>query len=228
MTAHESLWREDDNVTARALSVARRVTAEKGAVDDLKRYYRVESNYAGATFANLRPNDPDRITPADLLATSMLSVSIPAITVRRLTGDSATARHANALLQELGPQLDITAARDQVQTMSDFYQLVKSSLAKVGTTRSNAWVTASKICARKRPHLFPVRDRIVVQVLGLKNSYPDDWPVFAALMADAELADRIDELVVKADEEDTVDVGDTSMRLKHLDVLLWMHGTRRS
>lgn len=222
MSDKTSLWRRDEAVIENALSVARAVTSGDDAVRALQRYYTVESNYAGATFANLEPNDPHRITPTDLLATTMLSVDIPPITVRRLTGQSETAKRATDLLERLDPHLDITAGEEHAETMSEFYELVKSSLHKVGNATSNAWVTASKICARKRPHLFPVRDNDVMNVLGLKGNYADDWPVFADLMADEELTTRLDELVADATKEG-VDVGDRSMRLKHLDVLLWMH-----
>lgn len=153
----------------------------------------------------------------------MLSVDVLPITVRRLTDQSETARKATVLLERLDPHLDITAGEEHAETMGEFYELVKSSLHKVGNATSNAWVTASKICARKRPHLFPVRDNDVMKVLGLKGNYADDWPVFSALMADEDLKSRVDELVAAAVTEG-VDVGDRSMRLKHLYVLLWMHG----
>lgn len=221
---HENpLWRPDEAVINHALAIAHDVTSSNEAVLALQRYYEVESDYAGATFGNLEPNDPYRITPTDLLATTMLSVDIPPIAVRRLTGQTETATRVQHLLERLDPRLDITAGADHAKTMSEFYELVKSSLHKVGNATSNAWVTASKICARKRPHLFPVRDNDVMKVLGLKGNYPDDWPVFAALMADEELKTRLDGLVVEATKTG-VDVGDKRMRLKHLDVLLWMHG----
>lgn len=225
MSDAASLWRPDQAVIDNALSVAREVTSsEDQAVHQLERYYRVESNFAGATFANLEPNDPHRITATDLLATTMLSVDIPPVAVRRLTGETSIAARATELLGMLEPQLDITDGEAHVVAMSELYELVKSSLHKVTHATSNAWVTASKICARKRPHLFPVRDNDVMKVLGLKGSYPDDWPVFSALMADEELTSRMDDLVAQVVTKQGVDVGDKNMRLKHLDVLLWMRG----
>lgn len=223
MERENPLWRTDTNLIRHALSVAQKAATGDAAIQALRQYYTVESDYAGATFANLEPNDPYRITPTDLLATTMLSVDIPPITVRRLTGDTESAEQAAVLLKGLDPALGIASGEKHIDTMSSFYELIKGSLHQVGTDRSNAWVTASKICARKRPHLFPVRDSIIVKVLDLKGSYPDDWPVFSALMADEDLRDRIDRVVGEA-ASDGVDVGDTSMRLKHLDVLLWMRG----
>lgn len=227
MNSNVSLWRHDLSVTKHALSVARAVVSGDDAVRDLTRYYTVDSDYAGSTFANLQPIDPHRITPTDLLATTMLSVDIPPIAVRRLTGSGETATRATELLQQLDPHLDITDGKKHVETMSEFYELVKSSLRKAGNATSNAWVTASKICARKRPHLFPVRDNKVMSVLGLKGNYPDDWPVFSALISDEHLMSRVDAAVAAASEAGA-DVGDASMRLKHLDTLLWMSRNRSS
>src|SRR3954452_1503431 len=50
----------------------------------LRRFYHVESNYAGASFANLGPSHPSDISATDLLATTMLSVNITAGAARRL------------------------------------------------------------------------------------------------------------------------------------------------
>lgn len=227
MNPNASLWRRDPSVIEHALSVARAVVSGDDAVRDLTRYYTVDSDYAGSTFANLQPIEPYRITPTDLLATSMLSVDIPPIAVRRLTGSGETAMKATDLLQLLDPQLEITDGEKHVETMSEFYELVKFSLRKAGNTTSNAWVTASKICARKRPRLFPVRDNEVMRVLGLKGNYADDWPVFSALISDEQLMSRVDAAVATASEAGA-EVGDASMRLKHLDTLLWMSRNRSS
>lgn len=223
--ATEEHWRVDPTRITAALDVARRVVAGQTALDDLKAYYRWESNYAGATFNMLSPNDPWRIEAADLLAVTTLSVDIPPMAIRRLT-EHETAGEITGLLNELDPSLriDDPAARAAAPTMAKLYSLVKSNLRHANAKSSSAWVTASKICARKRPHLFPVRDSVVVKFLGLAGSYPDDWPVFAALSGDADLMRSLDELVATASAEDGVDVGDPTLRLRHLDVLLWMHG----
>jgi hypothetical protein len=45
-------------------------------VRHLAAYYRREGNYAGATFTELRPNDPHAFVASDLLAVTMLSVEV--------------------------------------------------------------------------------------------------------------------------------------------------------
>lgn len=180
-----SYWRQDQARTDRARRVVADVLAGDSASRNLTRYYTVESNYAGATFTGLRPNDPDCIDPVDLLAVTTLSVQIPPLAIRRFTSPETSAE-LSGLLGQLDPGLRLQdpEARDAAPVMGQFYELVKATLRRAGVQSSNPWVTASKICARKRPNLFPVRDSVVVKLLGLKGNYPDDWPVFAALVAD--------------------------------------------
>lgn len=64
-------------------------------------------------------------------------------------------------------------------------------------SNSNRWVTAAKICARKRPRLFPVRDNMVCSLLAdgrALNAGKNGWPgnfsvdiqVYAYLLTDDE------------------------------------------
>lgn len=223
----DALWRPDEPTTARAASIAKDIAFHHSQAErDLVAYYTTDGNYAGATFANLGPKDPMRITPTDLLAVTALSVRIPPLAVRRLTSEGESAAEVERMLRALPADLDIRQGKEHVEAMSEFYELVKRNLRRSGTESSSAWVTASKICARMRPQLFPVRDSVVAHVLGLKGSYPDDWPVFSDLMRDEELTARVDDLVTSVAPREGIDVGDRTHTLKHLDVLLWMHGMR--
>jgi Family of unknown function (DUF6308) len=84
--------------------------------------------------------------------------------------------------------------------MERLYLQVKPALSRSEVHDKNAWVTASKLCARKRPDLFPVRDRIVCEYLGLlKNgNYQVDWQVFRYLISQRDVRDAIDVLVDQA------------------------------
>lgn len=63
-------------------------------------------------------------------------------------------------------------------------------------SNSNRWVTAAKICARKRPRLFPVRDNMVCSLLadgralnagnGWPGNFSVDIQVYAYLLTDDE------------------------------------------
>jgi hypothetical protein len=71
---------------------ALRTDGPYAAQDRLARLYDADGDYAGANFAQLRPIDPMDITPADLLATTLLSVRIrPGATRRMLDGGSTRA-----------------------------------------------------------------------------------------------------------------------------------------
>ena len=107
--------------------------------------------------------------------------------------------------------------------MAEFYEAVKICLRRAGARTSNPWVTASKICARKRPHLFPVRDNVVLDFLGLPKTYPVDWPAFQALVSDRESLIALTGHVRGLRGKEGVDVGDELHLLRHLDVALWMH-----
>lgn len=221
-----STWQPDDHLENAARGIALRIVRSPEAEDDLARYYATDGDYAGATFANLADNDPMRITPTDLLAVTALSVSIPPLAVRRFTsGGDAT--QISQLLEALPTDADIRSGETHSAAMARLYDFVKKCLRRSTSDSSNAWVTTSKICARKRPLLFPVRDSVVVEVLGLKANYPDDWPVFAALMKDREVTDGVQDLIERVAPREGVDVGDTTLTLKHLDVLLWMAGMRQ-
>src|SRR4051812_14756910 len=73
-----------DDQLRRTADIAVTVLERPGAVDDVATYYDRESNYAGATFLDLDPSDPYAITCGDLLATTLLSVTIEPQAVRRL------------------------------------------------------------------------------------------------------------------------------------------------
>lgn len=212
-------WAEDPVVCSQAVSRAKRALARPHAVEHLERYYDPSSGYAGTVFNDLQPNDPTTIGVADLLAVTTLSVRIGPRTVRRFL-DPARAREATALLGDI-PQ-DAHIEDDDVATISNemaaFYRFTKATIG------SNPWVTASKLCARKRPHLFPVRDRVVLDLLGLPADYSANWPAFAWIMRDEELREHLRGVVREAQGRGA-QVGDAALLLRHLDVILWMTGT---
>ena len=69
----------------------------------------------------------------------------------------------------------------QLLAMAELHHALKRALSPPEVTKPNPWVTDSKLCARKRPDLFPVRDSVVCAYLGLidpKGNYEVDWQVF--------------------------------------------------
>ena len=216
--AREQAWRvlEDEDVAEQRIA----------------EYYRRESNYAGSTFSDLHPNDPFSIGGSDLLAVHMLSVDIPQIAVRRLTEPSPTSAHLERLLRKetLGVERNLqTAGVETLEVMSEFYEGVRTALAPVGAKTSSAKVTASKICARKRPDLFPIRDKRVLTLLGTWDvrDYGIDWQVFRYLVEDDALMAKLREVVDRAAKVEGVSIGDPNGMLRHLDVALWTYSPVR-
>lgn len=190
----------------------------------VRKYYDADSNYAGATFAGLDPKVSREITATDLLAVTTLSVGIPVLAVRRFLEDETTQNEVRDALNSLPDcSLEDTVEQDFL-SMGSFYDLVKSLLAKADTKSSNSWVTASKIAARKRPELFPVRDRVVCELLGINRlgDRAKDWVVFRELMRDDEVRSALSDAVAKAEAiRDERVVKFDAEPLRQLDVALW-------
>jgi hypothetical protein len=127
------------------------------------------------------------------------------------------------LLNAIPPDVELAEANwPTYAAMAQLYTVVKRTLGK------NPWVSASKLCARKRPRLFPVRDKRVRMLLGLyeHRDYTVDWQVFSHVMRQASVVDRLAELKEDAEaERDEVSLD--SYPLRNLDVVLWMEARRR-
>jgi hypothetical protein len=163
----------------------------------LARFYDVGGNYTGASLAELRPIDPLNFTPSDLFATTLMSVRIGPGATRRILQDGTT---RSILLRKLRKVPDVKlafAGCSELLAMADLYEEVKRALSAATVKRPDAWVTASKLCARKRSELFPVRDRDVRDHLGLSGlrNYQVDWQIFRELLRDDEILMTIDEMV---------------------------------
>lgn len=197
----------------------------------VRQYYDAKTNYAGATFAGLEPNASDEITATDLLAVTTLSVDIPVLAVRRILENESIQNELREKLESLPScSLENTVERD-FPAMKEFYDLVKSLLVKADTKSSNAWVTASKITARKRPALFPVRDNVVCKLLGINRlgDRAKDWVVFRELMRDEEIRAVLSSTVSKAEAvKDERVVRFDVEPLRQLDVALWTAESKES
>jgi hypothetical protein len=109
--------------------------------------------------------------------------------------------------------------------------IIAASFLELRTARTdggNAWVFASKMCARKRPYLAPVRDNVVCELLnggplrrGGIGTLSVDLQVFAYLMTSADLAVRLRNLRAELGRSGTTLEG-SDLRL--LDVVLWTKG----
>lgn len=226
-------WRRAEPFYDGALDRALTVLRDPRTPERLTRYYERTSNYAGAEFTRLSDDEPGQVTERDLLAVSLLDAPIPPVMLRALLTEGETRTQIGHLLSEerlpLHAKLE-EATPELLAAMDELYTTLRA-LVPTGRVREGYamnWITAAKLCARKRPDLFPVRDEIVCRYLGTWPSrYQIDWQVFARVIGNEEVRDRLTRLVDRVAEDDNVDVGNPAHLLRHLDVCLWMHAPHR-
>jgi hypothetical protein len=214
-----------DRAVAQALE-ALSGESRAGAVRRLVSYYAVEGDYAGASFATLPPVGPTTITATDLHATSLLSVEVGPGATRRLLEPTPDRERALEVLSNLRENDLADAGAETLTSMDEFYRWVKGTLSSPSAKDPNPWVTASKLCARKRPRLFPVRDRNVCAFLGVLKlkDFRLDWLVFRELVRSPDVArelTRLPDRVQAAAGERAVVIDESPLRL--LDAALWTH-----
>lgn len=189
-------------------------------------YYDPGGNYAGSTFLDL-PSNPAAFTVSDLHAVTLLGVELDALSTRRLLGPGEHAKTLTRLLATIPEDADLaTAGSEQLAAMGDLHEEMRLTLAPVGRERtSQKWVRAAKLCARKRPRLFPVRDTVVRDLLGLTatGNYEVDYQIFRALIQDEFVCEAIESVRATAGEHNGAQVTDPRLRL--LDVALWTYGS---
>lgn len=188
-----SLSVEHEEAAREAIEIVNGVLSDHGTPARLAQYYDRETKFAGATFVGLGENHPTAITAEDLLAVTTLDVSIECRPTRWFLEDDEVKRQVAVRLRELpdGPLGEVDD--DGKQAMSEFYELVKRTLATPGARDSDRWVAASKVTARKRPDLFPVRDRVVRNGLNIMRfgDYGVDWPIFQRIITDEGVMSRL-------------------------------------
>lgn len=122
----------------------------------------------------------NRFTDADINAVAMLSVEIPPpavieILVRR-------AGELSSLLEQIPVDVDLhEAPAAMVGKDSASWALWDALNAIPGI----AWVSAGKLCARKRPRLLPVYDAYVKHVVGAPDNF---WEALRQTLSDNEAA----------------------------------------
>lgn len=202
------------------------------AVKHLTAYYDPAGRYAGATFLDVEGYDDYAITAADLWAVTTLSMEVPPEAGRALMNPGPLRTIVNSKLRHLPATLPLSdVAPQHLDHMYDLYTAIRTMLPALGKRDTNQWVVASKICARKRPMLFPVRDKQVCTYLGNNRltgdkpgrlgSFGRDIQVFAYLSTHKDVRNWIktarDE-VLEQHPTWTVDWSD----LRVLDIVLWM------
>ncbi|MFD2422150.1 DUF6308 family protein [Amycolatopsis pigmentata] len=194
------------------------------SIEALRRYFHEDGPpdtlYSGRRFDRLTgggdtPAVRDTITPADLLALTFLSITdrLPALTV------DTTETHADQitnLLAQIPSDLPMHAAPWQFYAPESPAAGLWALLCRCGGHHRP--VTASKLLARKRPHLLPVYDSKVANLLDQPSNI---WACLWTWFHDDPR--RQEALTTMRDE--TGSITDISL-LRCLDVILWMRATR--
>jgi hypothetical protein len=179
---------------------------EEPKISELARaYFDPAGPFAGSTFDDVGENPPDRITPSDLLAVSLLDVSIPAPAVRTLLEHADT--WSGYLSEDRVPSdQPLWEMTDEQYAAADEMWQALVALPGVGPTK------AGKLMARKRPHLIPIYDEVVGDFL---RPWTDDfWKDLRAALADEELRSRVDTLAEGMESRPST--------LRLIDVAIWM------
>lgn len=221
--------------TRRALDIGPGLSTP--AIKRLSDYYHPESRNAGALFNTVEPNDDAYIGAADLWAVSTLSMErfVTPLVGRRLLDPGPARTNVTRQLRRLPPYLPITDIdADTLATMYQLHQTLRGIMSEDDHT-SVWWVFASKLCARKRPQLFPVRDNKVCTYLsagrgmgrqpGQLGQFDRDIQVFAYLMASPDIRARLTELYEELRSTPWPRASTEVHDLRLLDVALWTAAT---
>lgn len=197
------------------------------AVAHLQEYFSPDDPfYTGSCFESLESynNPEDRITSSDLYAVATLNTPIKrkaAMGILITDADEIngylsriTTKHLGALTaDEFEEHLGAESAAGKLWDALRRRTKPTEEKWNVGPTR------ASKIMARKRPHLIPINDRVIRRVIDKKRG-EDDWRLWwEALSVDDELERRAEAL--------RSDIGRPELStLRVLDIVLWMSGTK--
>ena len=182
-------------------------------------YYEPKAAYAGRSFVALEPNSPNEVTAADLYAVSLLNVTVKPNAARRLLYDGEHHKAVTESLAVIPPDADLAKAdTDLLQKAEAFYLSVRRALGR------DPWVTTSKLCARKRPSLIPVRDDLVTrQVLGMAVHWWTDWLVYQQLISNESVLTELGRLIAGASSLGSADAAIDDPPLRVMDVALWMY-----
>ena len=180
--------------------------------------YFYKNAFTGSAFEELIDREnPNEITPQDLIAVTMLGVNVPATAARWILVEGK--QELSPLLSAIDPHLDISDSDCDLSNGSPAWLLFSKLAERNGLGRT----ITSKILAAKRPELIPIYDQHVAAYLGFsKEDYWNPWREFMQSDEGRKCANRVSELAIKLGIH-----GISQLRL--LDVVIWMkqHGHKQ-
>jgi hypothetical protein len=187
---------------------------DHNAADLVRTYF--FGGYTGARFNAFagggdRPDAVGNFTADDLVAVSLLSVDVPGRAALEILENRA--RVLNSLLQQIPFDISLADADASLIRKESAAWKLWEDLVEIHQV---GWVTASKLLARKRPHLLPVYDNVVRDAL---RPGPDGFwkSLHEELRRDNQaLVGRLEMIRSQSG------IGDDISLLRVLDVAVWM------
>lgn len=205
---------------------ALRDISDERALEHLARYFATNAEgqplFTGSQFETFAGGGDgptaNEITAEDLIAVSTLAVHVPARAALAFLGDER--ERISGLLSELPVDWHLeelgTTEFESLNSADGPAQHLWDLLRNFERPWGVGPTTASKIIARKRPHLIPIYDSVVAARVGLKNS-AGQWRIWSESLRanNQELSQRIERLRAESGQ------GHVSL-LRTLDIVLWM------
>jgi hypothetical protein len=183
------------------------------AVRALASYYAPDYHYTGSAFDHLiATSPPGCFTSIDMLAVSMLSVTVPPRAALWLVDSS----EASDLLAELPIDASVWDNPELLDRDGAAWKLWKVTDDRYGVGAT----IASKLLAAKRPKLIPIYDRHVDEALNFGTSEWAFWQMTARGDSVGELLSNVEAAKTRAGVPRSVTA------LRTIDVVVWMrqHG----
>lgn len=177
-------------------------------------FYEDEGRFAGRTFVELRPNEPDRVSAEDLLAVTFMGEIYPPYAVRQLL-DGSLGRELSKVLGDIPSDRDLwqVDAAELDGSPTDAWRLLRKALKGYGVGSTKI----SKLLARKRPALIPIHDSVIGEHIAPAETY---WRVFHEFLQDEGHRRLIEDIRPK-------DIANEDLPLlRVLDTAVWMRYSR--
>lgn len=176
-----------------------------------------QSRYTGRMFERLagggdHEDRRDRFDATDLVAVTMLGVDVAAETAIWILGEGGA--QLTDLLNQIPADVSLSEAPEALIADDSPAVELWQTLQRLPDI---AWVKAGKLCARKRPHLLPVYDKVVNAALHAPAAF---WLSLHSWMQERSNVDRLNEV------RDEAGIGNDISLLRIFDVAIWMrcHG----
>jgi Family of unknown function (DUF6308) len=151
----------------------------------------------------------------DLLAVTMLNVAWPPLAVRWMFGDGQA--EVEARLADLDPYRPLWEATDRDLDVAGGLWTLLQEHYDVGP------VIAGKFLARKRPHMIPVIDSVVIAAIGAPpHQY---WLTLRECLRDGSVRSSIENLRRALPRDASTLPSSLPSTLRLLDVAVWMRGS---